>query len=264
VDGLRYARAVTVDVLRYRAQRIGFGGDTLLPRGTTYEGSRDDHSSQGRLLTWARSHPPGRALDLGCGDGTLAEALREAGHHVTGVDLSGDPAAKARVDRYVVADLDEGLPAEVTRDGAVFDVVVAADVIEHVRRPEQLLTEIHDVLGPGGRLLLSVPNFGHWYVRVRVASGRFDYDRRGILDRTHLRFFTLRSLERLLHDTGWHVVRSDATGLPFHVADRGGGGGLSARLASALGRVDQASVRARRTLFGYQLLYELEPALTPA
>jgi len=66
--------------------------------------------------------------------------------------------------------------------------------------------------------------------------------------------------ERLLHQTGWHVLRSGATGLPFDVVDRGGRGGLGARLRRLLGRVDATTVRARRTLFGYQLLYELEAA----
>ena len=140
--------------------------------------------------------------------------------------------------------------------------MLAADVLEHVRDPERLLRELHDVLSPDGRVLVSVPNFGHWYPRLRVASGRFDYDRRGILDRGHVRFFTMRSFERVLHRSGWHVVRRSVTGLPFDVADRGGeSAGLSDRLRRTVGRLDGLGVRVRPTLFGYQLLYELEPAI---
>src|SRR5699024_5022996 len=151
-------------------------------------------------------------------DGYLAGRLHEAGHHVTGVDLAAAPGTKDCLDRFVQADLDQGMPAEV--DGP-FDVVVAADVLEHVRTPERLLGQIRELLAPGGSLLISIPNFGHWYPRLRVAVGRFDYDRRGILDRDHVRFFTRRSFERLLDGAGFRVVRRDGTGLPVDVADRG-------------------------------------------
>ena len=161
---------------------------------------------------------------------------------------------------FVEADLDHGLPPSVA-EAEAFEVVLAADVLEHVRDPEALLRDVRDVLAPGGRVLVSVPNFGHWYPRLRVASGRFDYDRRGILDRGHVRFFTRRSVERVLHRSGWHVLRRDVTGLPFDVADRGGAGGLSGTLRRTVGRVDALGVRLRPTLFGYQLLYELEPAI---
>jgi SAM-dependent methyltransferase len=148
-----------------------------------------------------------------------------------------------------------------------FDAVIAADVLEHVRRPDQLLTELHGVLAPGGAVWASIPNFAHWYPRLRVAAGRFDYDRRGILDNTHLRFFTRGSFERLVHDQGWEVARRGYTGLPLEVVERGAadtpesteGDGTLRRL---LRRADAGAVQARPTLFAYQLLYQLVPART--
>ncbi len=260
VDGVRYARAVVADVVRYRLQRIGFGSGSLAVGSTAYERKPDELSSHSRLLELIAARPPGRALDLGCADGLLAVDLRAAGHHVTGVDVVAQPGVKERLDRFVEADLDAGLPPEVLEAGG-FDLVLAADVLEHVREPADLLAELHEVLAPGGRLLVSVPNFGHWYPRIRVALGRFDYDRRGILDAGHVRFFTRRSLESVLHRGGWHIVQQEATGLPFDVADRGGAGGLGSRLRTTIGRIDRLGVRVRPTLFGYQLLYELDPAI---
>jgi hypothetical protein len=112
--------------------------------------------------------------------------------------------------------------------------------------------------------MTSVPNFGHWYPRARVAAGRFDYDRRGILDRDHVRFFTRRSFERLALSTGLTPRRREAVGLPFEVAARGtGGDGGSNGLNRIASRIDQLGVTLAPTLFAYQFLFELEPALPP-
>ena len=261
VDGIRYARAVSADVLRYRLQRIGFGDDGLVAAEEGYELKPDAGSSHGRIARWAAAMTPGNVLDLGCDDGSLAELIGAHGHRVTGVDATDRPGVRERVHRFVPADLAAGLPAELQDEK--FDAVVLADVLEHVPRPEQLLEQLHDFVGPNGRLFVSVPNFGHWYARVRVASGRFDYDRRGVLDRGHLRFFTRRSFERLLLRTGWHIRHREVTGLPFDVADRGGPAGLARTLRNTVGHVDERLVSLRPTLFGYQLLYDLEPARRP-
>ena len=168
------------------------------------------------------SRPSGRVLDLGCSSGLLAERVRKLGHHVVGVDIEALDHVEGRVDEFVQADLDQGIPAEVGRD---FDVVLAADIIEHHRQPDQLLRQARDLLAPDGVLLLSVPNFGHWYPRLRTASGRFDYDRRGILDRGHLRFFTKRTIERSVRDAGFEIRRRAVTGLPVAaLSERGGRG----------------------------------------
>ena len=269
VNGLKYARLIARDVVRYRVHKMGFGTGEMAFASDAYEAKLSPNSSHGRILQWLRAREPGRVLDLGCADGRLAAELRAAGHYVVGVDIAASDGVKDRVDEFVQADLDLGIPPEVTGE---FDAVIAADVLEHVRRPEILLDELHGMLTPSGVVVASVPNFAHWYPRLRVAAGRFDYDSRGILDRTHVRFFTRRSFERLLDDRGWTVTRRGHTGLPLEVAERGGatdrrdddgdgprppGGGSLPRL---IGRADEMAVRARPTLFAYQLLYQLAPA----
>jgi SAM-dependent methyltransferase len=178
---------------------------------------------------------------------------------VTGVDVVARDGVKERVDRFVEADLEQGVPPEV---GGSFDVVLAADVLEHVRLPGRILGDVRALLAPGGSLVVSVPNFGHWYPRVRVALGRFDYDRRGILDRDHVRFFTRRSFERLVTESDFRVVHRSGTGLPLEVVDRGGNGQRigSGTVARALTRIDRAAVAVRPQLFAYQFVYELVPA----
>ena len=141
-------------------------------------------------------------------------------------------------------------------------MILAADVLEHVRTPEQILDQLKPLLAPGGSVIVSVPNFGHWYPRVRVAVGRFDYDRRGILDRDHVRFFTKPSFERLIRNCGYSVARRSATGLPLEVVDRGGQGDTaSSGIARVVSRIDRATVALRPQLFAYQFVYELRDDL---
>jgi SAM-dependent methyltransferase len=169
---------------------------------------------------------------------------------------------RARVDTFVTADLNRGIPSEV---GGDYDVVVAADVLEHVRNPDQLLADAQRRLRAGGAVVASVPNFAHWYPRMRVALGRFDYDRRGILDRGHMRFFTRRSFERLVTEQGLTVRRSAPVGMPLEVVDRGRGAqGAPQPAVDALQRIDSMTLAVRPTLFAYQFVYELCPATGPA
>jgi 2-polyprenyl-3-methyl-5-hydroxy-6-metoxy-1,4-benzoquinol methylase len=255
VNGMKYAKDVTRAVVRYRAHKMGFGTGETAFATNAYEFKDSENSSHGRILSWLAARPPSRILDLGCGDGELDMRLRVCGHEVTGVDLEKADGIGERLYRFVEGDLDQGIPDEV---GDGYDIVLAADVLEHVREPDQLLRDIRGRIRPGGTLVTSVPNFGHWYPRLRVAAGRFDYDRRGILDRGHLRFFTRRSFETLLAATGFEVCRRDVVGLPVEVSSRGAGdsdpisGG-----ARATGALDRVAVDAWPTLFGYQFIYEV-------
>jgi 2-polyprenyl-3-methyl-5-hydroxy-6-metoxy-1,4-benzoquinol methylase len=252
VDGIKYAKDVSADVVRYRLANLGFMSGDLGSVGEEY-GMKEAHdSSHAVILNWLGQIPPARILDLGCSGGLLSEQARTLGHHVTAVDILELPEVRHRVDRFIKADLDKGLPAEVIAEGP-FDCVLAADVLEHVREPERLLEEIRDVLVPRGQLVASVPNFGHWYARARVASGFFDYDQRGILDNGHVRFFTRRGIVQRLRRAGFRVVKQEATGLPLEVLTH------SERSQHRFIKlVDRAAVTARPTMFGYQFVFRCE------
>jgi SAM-dependent methyltransferase len=209
------------------------------------------------ILRWLEQIPPARILDLGTSSGLLAQQARLLGHEVTAVDVLELPEVAGRVDRFIQADLDQGLPAEVTRQGP-YQVALTADILEHVRTPERLLAEIREVLVPRGTLIASVPNFGHWYARGRVLLGLFDYDQRGVLDQGHVRFFTRRGLLRRLRNAGYQVVRSDSTGLPLEVLTRSGG-----TLQRIVRLLDRLAVLARPTLFAYQFVVQCETSPEP-
>ena len=257
VNGLKYAAKVTADVVRYRLSGVGFGTRhdvTSLHSAVhlePYEIKVSPHSSHGRLLERLGSLEPSLVLDVGCSDGRFGELARSLGHTVHGIDVVKHDGVGERLDEFVEADLNAGLPAEVDSQ---YDVIVAADVLEHTIEPHRLLDQLIDRLAPDGRILASVPNFAHWYPRARVVAGRFDYDQRGLLDHGHVRFFTRRSFERLLRSCGLRIVRRETIGTPFELLATGGVLGSAAGLLS---RIDRMATRVWPTLFGYQFVYEL-------
>lgn len=257
VNGMKYAKDVVRDVVAYRAGRMGFGGGTTGVDDTAYEVKASPHSSHGRMLAWLGTISPGRVLDVGCSDGCFGAQVRALGHSVDGIDLIKHEGVGARLDSFVEVDLNRGLPPEV---GSGYRAIVAGDVLEHVVDPEQLLADLRDRLSPDGELIVSVPNFGHWYPRGRTALGLFDYDQRGPLDQGHVRFFTRRSFEKLVARADLTITERSVVGAPVDVLDRGGPDNIvmtSLRRAAAL---DRAAARTWPTMFGYQLLYRLERA----
>lgn len=144
-----------------------------------------------------------RVLDLGCASGYLGERLVRDGHVVDGIDLDPANAAVARQRGFRRVEIGDVATATANLD--VYDVVVAADVLEHVAEPGQLLRRLRDNLAEDGVLVASLPNVAHLSVRLALLAGRFEYRETGILDRTHLRFFTFETAQRLFADNGWKV-----------------------------------------------------------
>jgi SAM-dependent methyltransferase len=158
-------------------------------------------------------HSPsgGRVLDVGCGSGLLGERLREQGNTVWGIDLAEEvaDAATKRLDRFLLEDVSDGAAVADRIGEQRFDTIVFADVIEHLPDPIGTLRSYLRFLAPEGRVLVSVPNVAVWNVRLGLLFGRFEYTPTGTLDRTHLRFFTRRSLLRALKAAGLAVDSLD-------------------------------------------------------
>jgi SAM-dependent methyltransferase len=145
-----------------------------------------------------------RVLEIGCGTGQLGRLLKARGHHVTGVELIAGAADEARcwLDEVVIADVEAGLPFA----PGDFDCVVCADVLEHLVDPWRVLREAAGLLAPGGCVVASVPNVQNFDVLWRLARGRWDYRERGLLDRGHLRFFTLATIAGLFAQAGLELA----------------------------------------------------------
>jgi 2-polyprenyl-3-methyl-5-hydroxy-6-metoxy-1,4-benzoquinol methylase len=148
-----------------------------------------------------------RVLELGCATGYMSKALRAQGCEVVGVEMEPEAAARAAefCARVIVADIESAAFEDAVR-GQRFDVIVAADVLEHLKSPATALRAAKEHLVPGGCVVASVPNVAHGSVRLALLQGRFPYAERGLLDRTHLRFFTYDSLLDCLRDEGFVVT----------------------------------------------------------
>ncbi len=134
-----------------------------------------------------------RVLDIGAGGGGIGRAAREQGPREL-VAIEIDPAAQAELRQTY----DEVHASIAPLKGRQYDLVILLDVLEHMSDPFGFLQELRPLLAPGARLVISVPNIAHWSVRFSLLVGRFEYRSRGILDRTHLYFFSRRKFKQML------------------------------------------------------------------
>jgi 2-polyprenyl-3-methyl-5-hydroxy-6-metoxy-1,4-benzoquinol methylase len=262
VNGLKYAHDVFRSVLRYRRTVSSVARH---PEYAEYfvdyplKESRD--SSHFHVLSLV-----GRGqdvLDVGCGRGFFARRLWEQGNRVVGVDqMEPDPDCLGSFDAFVRAGLDQGLADVVPLLGdRKFDRVLLQDILEHLPDPSRLLADCARVLRPAGEVVVSVPNVANITVRASLLLGRFEYTERGILDRTHLRFFTRRTIRRLVRESGYEIVRERTSVMPVELKLGLPATGLPMRAAN---RVLALLTWLMPGLFGYQHILVARPQAPPA
>ena len=151
--------------------------------------------------------PGTKVLEMGCARGYMTGVLKNAaGCHVTAVEIDPQMAdeARAHADRVIVGDISE--PALWQELGSGYDYVVYADVLEHLADPWQALRRTHELLGTNGCVIASIPNIAQYRIRLKLLLGIFEYQPYGIMDDTHLRFFTEKTARELFTRTGYDVV----------------------------------------------------------
>jgi 2-polyprenyl-3-methyl-5-hydroxy-6-metoxy-1,4-benzoquinol methylase len=164
----------------------------------------------------ARMVEPGqRVLELGTGPGTVTRILHDKGCKVTGVEMDPDTLATCApfCERTLQANLEDPLWWQ-PLDGEKFEVIICADVLEHLRDPRPLLEKLPVFLRDGGCVLMSLPNASHLTIVASLLGGRFPYQKNGLLDNTHLKFYGRKDLDALLRECGflwqhWHTVQVD-------------------------------------------------------
>jgi SAM-dependent methyltransferase len=152
-----------------------------------------------------------RVLDIGCATGYLSGLLAQRGFEVTGIERPGFCGADFPAGvRLVEADLESGMPPL----SGLYDYILLADILEHLRDPRSLLAQLRHVLNSGGVIIASLPNSGNIWFRLNILAGRFPQDDKGLFDRTHLHFYMWRGWEDLFRSAGFSFEQARVTGIP--------------------------------------------------
>jgi glycosyltransferase involved in cell wall biosynthesis len=263
VNGMRYAWQCVKTSIIYRLMQYELFYD---PKFDIRRGSQNLYTakySPTSLHYYIRNIPflqNSRILDVGGGNGAeVGKSLAARGMDVTSIDQYADTSDTA-VRQYVV-DLDRPWASQFPTQFPIdkFDCVLALDVLEHLRSPELGVKEIFGCLGRNGKLYASTGNVAYLPLRIVLLFGWFNYGRRGILDMTHCRLFTIGSFKRMLKNAGFRVERVIGFGPP--IADSVARGG---RILNLVDRLLSFAAKKWPSMFAYQILAECVKTDSPA
>jgi glycosyltransferase involved in cell wall biosynthesis len=256
VNGMRYAFDVVKASLQARLQRANLFYDRRFDcashlDGENYPSKLEFDSSHSRVVELVREGA--KVLDLASGMGGVGAALKKKGCTVFGCDKQRGSLTH-EFDQFFLADLDDGLPEF---HGRSFDYILALDVIEHLRSPEDFLDQLR-VLGArtSAQVILTTANISFIAMRLSLLIGRFEYGKRGILDITHTRLFTFNTLRRAMASAGFDIEKAEGVVVPIPFVF-----GNSA-LSRALMVFNRLLIRLSPKLFGFQMLIVARPRPT--
>ncbi|MFH2069951.1 MAG: class I SAM-dependent methyltransferase [Elusimicrobiota bacterium] len=197
--------------------------------------------------------PNSKVLEIGCATGYIGKYLKEKVNCESwGVEIDPDSAemAKPYYQKILVGNIEnEQILQQIDRK---FDFILCMNVLEHLVNPLGVLQKIKKFLAPAGRVIITLPNIAHFSIRVRLLFGKFDYEDYGILDNTHLRFFTLKTAKEMIESSGLkieHLSIDPDKGIPrFH--------GVFLRIPGGW-KFLKKIYSLCPTLFGYQFIFVL-------
>lgn len=220
----------------------------------------NDNTTYTKLIRWTGDGK--RVLEIGCHTGAMSKYLKDNGCLVTGVEI--DPQAALEAKSICHSLIEGNIESEEIfgRLMGTYDVIVFADVLEHLMSPEKILSKIKNLLSSGGYVLISLPNIAHWSVRRNLLLGKFQYQEVGLMDKTHLHFYTFDSFKKLIEQQGysiekWEPVSNynwfDFTFLwakPLY---------KKPKMRNIMNYFDAKLCRLFPKLFGYQFVFKVQP-----
>jgi 2-polyprenyl-3-methyl-5-hydroxy-6-metoxy-1,4-benzoquinol methylase len=249
VNGMKYAKDVFRAVRRYKATVRSVSRHAAFEEYFVHYPIKTSIHSSHEFVKLAVGRGQ-EVLDVGCGEGFLAEQIQQMGNHVTGIDVLPQAKRQEAFDGYIQGDLEQGIDAETPAlRGKEFDKVLLLDVLEHLRAPEKLLEDCQPLLKSNGHLIVSLPNVANITVRLMLLFGRFQYTERGLLDKTHIRFFTSKTARKLVEASGYLILKETMTIMPLELVQGLRPDGLLMRIMQRILIVCTALMPG---LFGYQ------------
>ena len=256
VNGMAYAFNCVKSAMKYRLHKAKLMYEPKYDTsGEQYTYKRaDPYSSHSQIIEWIDREKPRTVLEVGTATGYLSAEMTNRNCLVTGIEQDPEMAriAKQHCHRMIQADVESLDFSELE----TYDAIILGDVVEHLRDPRQFLQQISKHLNPKGKILMSLPNVANIWVRLNLLFGRFNYSRVGILDETHLRFFTLESSKKIAAESGLQIINTSVTPIPLPLILPSTSKG---RALSFLHVLNWGIARLRKTLFGYQFILVCEP-----
>ena len=171
----------------------------------------NSHSKAYRMIEEHCSNKPTRILEVGCSTGFFGKVLKQAGHEVWGLELSEQSSkiAVLRLDKVLQGTIENFLESDIYSNER-FDYIIFGDVLEHLTNPLEVLKKCKNYLNKYGAIVASIPNVTHIAVRTMLLEGKWEYSDYGIMDNTHLKFFTKNSIVELFSNSGYEIKRLDS------------------------------------------------------
>ncbi|CAH1904805.1 Methyltransferase domain-containing protein [Candidatus Nitrotoga sp. HW29] len=169
----------------------------------------DSNHAATKISAWINNNQ--EILEIGCASGIQTRHFKEnLGCSVTGIEIDALAAEDARpyCESLIIGSIEELDLPEALGDKR-FDAITLADVLEHLIDPARTLIKVRPFLKEGGHLIASIPNIAHAAICWELAHGRFDYQKFGLLDNTHIRFFTKKNIVKLFEETGYRIISID-------------------------------------------------------
>lgn len=257
VNGIKYAYQICVATLKSQLQKKGIFYDRKFDIGEKdqkiYVNKENFYSTHSEVLKIINENS--KVLDLGCNDGYIGSLLKtQKNCFVVGVDKIEENKI-LKLDKFINHDLNDGPPEIDYKD---FDYVLILDVIEHLVNPENFINKLKKCLldNENLKIIISTPNIAFIVIRIMLLLGKFNYGKRGILDKTHTRLFTFSTLKDLVNQGGFSIISKKGIPAPYPLAI---GENLISKL---LIKVNLFLIKISKTIFSYQIIYTITPNIS--
>jgi 2-polyprenyl-3-methyl-5-hydroxy-6-metoxy-1,4-benzoquinol methylase len=219
-----------------------------------YKSKEDKYSShqllKNQILNSSFLSP--RIIDFGCYRGELLNSLGKLlpGSDLFGSDIENFVPQDYKKINLLIMDLNDINQLKKLEENK-FDVIILADILEHILNPEDMLKKMHNFRTLKSNIFLSIPNSGHWYFRLKVFFGKFDYAENGLFDKTHIRFFTLKTIRELILNCNFEIIDLDYSSIPWENIT------TIRIIRKNFSKIERLLIKLRPEIFAYQVVCKL-------